>query len=141
MYIAFYLVLGLALAGIYLLYSRRLSPSAELRSLSTVLIVASAIYVVFALFKGNMLWTGLETLGMAIYGLFVYFGFRYSILWLASGWALHPAWDVFLHFFGPGQHIAPDWYVIACISFDILVAMYIVVKAPKFLTAASSNRH
>jgi hypothetical protein len=39
--------------------------------------------------------------------------------------ALHPLWDVLLHYIGPGQAFTPWTYAIACISFDWLVAIYI----------------
>ena len=53
-------------------------------------------------------------------------GLRRSPLWLAAGWALHPVWDIALHFFGPGRAFAPETYTIACLSYDLVVAGYIV---------------
>ena len=44
---------------------------------------------------------------------------------LAVGWQLHSVWDVGLHLRGPGRHVAPDWYAIACVSFDVLLAVVI----------------
>ena len=55
-------------------------------------------------------------------------GLRQSAIWLAIGWAVHPAWGAFLHMRGPGATFAPAWYVVACISFDILVAAFILFK-------------
>jgi hypothetical protein len=43
------------------------------------------------------------------------------------GWAAHPVWDVALHYFGPGGSFAPDAYAITCLSFDLLVAAYVVI--------------
>ena len=54
-------------------------------------------------------------------------GVRRSPLWLAAGWALHPLWDIALHYVGPGHAFAPETYTIACLSYDLLVAAYIVV--------------
>jgi hypothetical protein len=39
---------------------------------------------------------------------------------------LHPFWDVVVHYIGPGSAFTPWTYAIACISFDWLVAAYIV---------------
>jgi hypothetical protein len=51
-------------------------------------------------------------------------GLRGSPMWLAAGWALHPVWDIALHYFGPGRAVAPETYAIACLSYDLLVAAY-----------------
>ena len=40
---------------------------------------------------------------------------------------LHPFWDVVLHYIGPGHAFTPWAYAIACVSFDWIVAIYIVV--------------
>jgi hypothetical protein len=48
-----------------------------------------------------------------------------TLAWLAAGWALHPIWDAALHLQGSGAAHAPEWYVVACISFDLPVAAYI----------------
>jgi hypothetical protein len=40
---------------------------------------------------------------------------------------LHPLWDVVLHYVGPGHSFTPWAYAIACVSFDWLVAIYIVI--------------
>ena len=50
-----------------------------------------------------------------------------SIWWIVAGWALHPLWDVGLHFLGPGRSFAPETYTIACLGFDLLVAAYIAI--------------
>ena len=50
---------------------------------------------------------------------------RGSAYWIAAGWALHPLWDISLHYFGPGNAFAPWPYTIACGSFDFLVAAYV----------------
>ena len=50
-----------------------------------------------------------------------------SAYWIAAGWALHPVWDVAVHYFGPGNSFAPWPYTIACLSFDLIVAAYVVL--------------
>lgn len=92
--------------------------------------VAAAIYVVFAAFGGaSPGWLLVETMGVAFYSVFAVLGMRRSRLWLAAGWAAHPAWDGGLHMAGHGAAFSPAWYVVACISFDLLVAAYVLIRA------------
>ena len=127
MLIVVWLLLGLILGAAYTCWTRALPTPMELRALSTGLIVAAAIYVGFAVAWGTRNWVFLELSGVIIYSIFVFLTYRFSPYWLAAGWGFHPAWDVFLHLLGEGHTIAPYWYVVACISFDVLVAVYILI--------------
>jgi hypothetical protein len=91
------------------------------------LILAALVYVGFALRLGDWTWLGIELSSVLIYGGFYGLARRFSPLWLALGWLLHPVWDLF-HFLGSGHQFAPDWYTIACISFDLAVATYIFYR-------------
>ena len=51
-----------------------------------------------------------------------------GIIWLSLGWLLHPVWDIAVHLFGPGHEVAPAGYAVACVSFDIAVAVYLAKK-------------
>jgi hypothetical protein len=73
------------------------------------------------------IWTLVELLQVVVFGAMALLGLRGSPYWLAAGWALHPLWDVLLHYIGPGQAFTPWTYAIACISFDWLVAIYIAI--------------
>lgn len=95
--------------------------------LGVFLVAAALVYVGFAQRFGNATWLGIETLSVLIYGGFYWLAHRFSWLWLAVGWLLHPVWDL-LHLVGPGDHLAPDWYTVACIGFDMLIATYIVYR-------------
>ena len=66
----------------------------------------------------------LQVIGFGVLGLY---GWRGSPYWLALGYALHPLWDFGVHHLGPGRTFAPLPYVISCISFDWVVALYIVI--------------
>ena len=77
---------------------------------------------------GNSVWIAIEALGVFVYALFYWLSTKYSAIWLSLGWLLHPVWDVVLHLFGPGAHVAPEWYAVACLSFDIVVAAYIFYR-------------
>ena len=96
--------------------------------LFAVLIVAAGFYLYFALRSDeSAVWITAEVSGIAAYATMGWLGLRRSPMWLAAGWALHPLWDVALHWFGPGRTFAPESYTIACLSYDLVVAAYIVV--------------
>ncbi len=96
--------------------------------LAFVLIGAAFMYMLFAVQAGEGgFWVVGELVGVGIYGSMGLLGLRGSPWWLAAGWALHPVWDVALHYFGPGGSFAPDAYAITCLSFDLLVAAYVVI--------------
>lgn len=124
----FWLIVGVFLGGGLLLYARAHGIKGEKRILSIALVVAAIIYIGFALVWGDVAWIAIEIAGVPAYGLFVWLAIRHSFHWLALGWAFHPAWDVMLHLLGPGSAIVPEWYAIACITFDLLVAGYILVR-------------
>jgi hypothetical protein len=96
--------------------------------LAIALIIAAVAYGAFAVRAGeSAFWVVGELVGVGIYSTFGLLGVRHSPMWLAAGWALHPLWDVVLHYFGPGSSFAPVSYTIPCISFDLLVAVYIAI--------------
>lgn len=93
------------------------------------LISAAAAYVWFALDAGeSSTWLVIELVGIGIYGAMGLRGLRGSPWWLAAGWAFHPLWDIALHYVGPGDSFAPDWYALLCLSFDLVVAGYIAYR-------------
>lgn len=122
-----WLLLGFVLATPLLIYARSRGGKAELNILGIALVIAAIIYPGFAVVWGDSEWIIIELIGVPLYSLFYWLAFRQP-LWLAAGWLLHPLWDVLLHLNGPGNNIAPEWYATACISFDLLVATYIVVS-------------
>lgn len=96
--------------------------------LAFILFGAAFTYVLFAVQAGEgTYWVVGELAGVGIYGTMGLLGLRGSPLWLAAGWAAHPIWDVALHYFGPGGSFAPVEYAITCLSFDLLVAAYVVI--------------
>jgi hypothetical protein len=46
---------------------------------------------------------------------------------LALGWAFHAAWDAALHKLTAAPFV-PDWYPLVCLSFDLVLAGYIIVS-------------
>src|SRR5919199_1585934 len=73
------------------------------------------------------IWILVELAQVIVFGTLALLGLRGSPYWVAAGWALHPFWDVVVHYIGPGHPFTPWTYAIACISFDWVVALYIVV--------------
>ncbi len=128
-YFAISFILGLALAALYLYWLNRLHDLRFKQAASAGLVIAALIYIGFAWFYGDGQWLLVEVLGVLAYGVAVLLALRHSVLWLAVGWGLHPIWDLWVHWLGPGAYIVPAWYAIACLSFDLLVAGYIVMRS------------
>lgn len=111
------------------------------RALATMLLAAALIYVGFAV-AGRAGWTMLvlDLCGVAVFGSFAWAGTRFSLVWLAAGWALHAVWDVALHLYGVAAGTAPDWYAHLCVSFDLVVAgvlSVVLLRRPAIRAAAS----
>ena len=96
--------------------------------LAIILFAAAGAYFGFAvLAAAGGLWTLLELVGVIVFGTMALLGLRDSPWWLVAGWALHPLWDVVLHYWGPGSSFASEPYAIACVTFDWMVAAYIAI--------------
>jgi hypothetical protein len=108
--------------------------------LAIMLVVAGGAYVGFAV-AGNAggLWFLAELVQALILGALALLGLRGSPYWLAGGWAIHPIWDVLLHYLGAGHTFAPEAWTIACASFDLLVAAYIAITHRLGLTHRSGE--
>jgi len=96
------------------------------------LFVAAGAYFGFATLGRDVvdtspIWMLVELAQIIVFGTLGLLGLRGSPYWIAAGWALHPFWDYVLHYIGPGHSFTPWTYAIACISFDWLIAIYIVV--------------
>jgi hypothetical protein len=99
------------------------------RSLLVIfLFIAAAAYFVFAIRAGaSGIWVLVELVQVVVFGTIGLLSLRGSPWWLVAGWALHPIWDVGLHYIGPGRSFAPWTYATACVSFDLVVAAYIAI--------------
>src|SRR3712207_6878689 len=47
------------------------------------------------------IWTLVELAQVIVFGALALLGLRGSPYWIAAGWALHPFWDVVVHYLGP----------------------------------------
>jgi hypothetical protein len=96
------------------------------------LFIAAGAYFGFATLGRDVvdtspIWMLVEIAQVIVIGALALLGLRGSPYWLAAGWALHPLWDIVVHYIGPGSAFTPWTYAIACISFDWLVAIYIII--------------
>jgi hypothetical protein len=105
------------------------------------LLVAALFYVYFAVrARAGPTWLAAELAGVALYGGIAWRGRRGSAWWIAAAWALHPVWDVALHYLGPGRAFAPAWYATLCLSWDLVVAAvvaYRVLRGPHMAVATA----
>ncbi len=124
-----YLILGIVLAVAYLHRAVRPIPDPRQR-LGFALLVAAFIYVAFAMAAMESTWLLVELVGVLIFSGFVVLGNRRSVLWLAVGWVMHVGWDIGIHLV-IRPSFAPLWYPITCISFDLIIAAYIVHAVKK----------
>lgn len=128
-----------AVYGAVLTFAAIAAPRYTRQMLSAALLVAAACYVYFALdTHSGMAWLGLELAGVAIYTYAAVRGVRGSAWWLVGGLALHPVWDVALHYAGPGRAVAPEWYTTWCLTYDLASAAIaaIAILIGTHLTAA-----
>ena len=116
-------LVGGAVQGAVLTFVAIAIPRYTRRILAAVLVVAALFYVYFALDAHTSTpWLAAELAGVGIYGYAAVRGVRGSAWWLVAGWALHPVWDVALHYTGPGRAFAPAWYATSCLTWDLMVA-------------------
>lgn len=119
---------GAVLSLIAFLLSKFASDIAGRTLLATGLFVAAGAYFGFAMVAPvPRIWLLIELLQVVVIGVFGLMGWKGSAKWLALGWALHPLWDFGVHHLGSGRSFAPTTYVFACITFDWVVAAYLLI--------------
>lgn len=139
MVVVFWLLIGLASAAVFLVVTR-LAPEREMKTLKLGLVVATIIYVGFAVVgSASPSWIAMEIAGIGIYSLLAVLGLCYSKWWLMLGWLLHPVWDIELHLIGRGAHFTPSWYALGCVGFDLLVAAYICGVQVRLINNAANH--
>ena len=115
------LLLGVVVAAGLIAYGRRLRRRREILVYAQGLAVAALIYVAFAVAGAGLEAVWVEALGLAVFAAAAVLGWRWSPWVLALGWAAHTGWDAVQL---PEPYV-PDWYAVACLSFDVLLAGYI----------------
>lgn len=120
---------GAVLSLIAFLLSRFVNDVVGRTVLATVLFTAAGAYFGFAVMAPvSPIWWLIELLQCIAFGTLGLFGWRGPAKWLLLGWALHPVWDLVMHYIGPGRDIGPGFYSIACLTFDWTVAAYILIR-------------
>jgi amino acid transporter len=123
----FQLILEVVLALLFIWFARTRGPQREPFIYSIGLIIAALFYVAFSVTGATTQWFMLELIGLVVFTIFAVLGLRVSLWFLALGWASHVSWDVLLHLIRE-QPFVPNWYPVACISFDLMVAGSIVAQ-------------
>lgn len=123
-----WLGIGFVSSLLLIQFADKRTSHSRINVLGYALIIAAIIYMIFAVLDFNLVWFGIEFIGVLIYGTFFYLAKRFGLLFLAIGWALHPIWDVVLHLLNVEVDFAPEWYAVMCISFDITIAAYVIIK-------------
>ena len=119
---------GAVLSLIAFLLSRLLADIVGRTALAIGLFAAAGAYFGFAIVGPvPRIWVVIELLQVIVFGTVGLAGWKGSAKWLALGWALHPLWDFGVHHLGPGRSFAPVTYVFLCITFDWVVAAYILI--------------
>ena len=119
---------GVVLSVAAFLLSRFVKDIVGRTLLATILFAAAGAYFGFAFNETTpLVWVLIELAQVVAFGILGLYGWRGSPYWLALGYALHPLWDFGVHHLGPGRDFAPVAYVFACVSFDWVVAAYILI--------------
>ena len=117
---------GVLISAVAFVLSRFTRDIAGRAFLVILLFTAAGAYFGFAVVgQAGPLWLLIESGHIIGFGVLGLLGLRGSAYWIAAGWALHPVWDIALHYVGPGNTFAPWPYTIACGSFDLVVAAYV----------------
>jgi hypothetical protein len=93
--------------------------------LAVLVAMIAGVYLGFALTDGRFRAALTEELGIVIVAT-VALSTR-EPLWLAGGLFGHAAWDAMHHRRGLDTSM-PRWYVPLCIGFDVVVALYVVIR-------------
>ncbi len=133
--VASYLVIGTAVGIGMVIYVRKMPEPERRAMLAQALVVATFVYVAFAMAAMEDAWLMVEIGGVLLFVGIAYLGYRHSLWWLAAGWFAHVLWDVALHV-AVDVDFVPLWYPVACIGFDVIVGVSIgrtlvVARSPK----------
>lgn len=91
------------------------------------LAIAALIYLLFALLNNGMNHLNLEAIGFVIFTIVAAIGLKSAPI-LGIGWAVHSAWDLWLHS-EVNTPFIPSWYPAVCTGFDLFLGGYILLSA------------
>ncbi len=121
------LFVGALLGAGFLSFARRRGEDRADYIFAAGLTIAAAIYAAFSMNAGPAQWVLIELGGVAVFAAISIIGYRTSILLLAVGWTIHVGWDVW-HSMVESIRFVPEWYPMLCISFDIVVGIYLFAE-------------
>ena len=124
-------LLGVFLALVFVSWQHRYTASTSCRLLVYALGIAALIYILFAAAALEIEWLAIELLGFTVFLTIAWLGLKRSYWYLATGWATHVLWDIGLHSNNTPAFV-PSWYPAFCMSFDMIVAVYIVLFRARF---------
>jgi Family of unknown function (DUF6010) len=130
------ILLGALAGGIFVALAEWRGARGSYGTYGIGLVVAAAINVVFAATGPGAEWVGTEIGAGFVFAALAVGGIRRSPALLSVGWLLHMGWDVLLHG-GTDTPFVPDWYVPACVGFDLVVAGAILATALPFRRRAT----
>jgi len=117
-----FILAGAAAAAGLVALSHRTTELWRYRIYGAAFVIGAGIYVAFAAMAGAFV---VQELGGALLCAAVAVAGARGYPWaLALGWALHVGWDMGLH--GGISPVAPHWYPLLCMGFDLAIAGAIV---------------
>lgn len=105
------------------LHHRCMAQTVRITAMS--LIIVALVYPIRTMMLGAIDGMIMELAGLFVFALCAIAGLILSPWLLVIGWLLHPCWDLAVHALGPGASVVPSWYAWACVSFDLVVAVYL----------------
>ena len=127
---ALQILIGAIACVAFIVAARQLGWKRELRLYAAGLFIAALIYVGFVARDATPRWLVIELAGLLVFTLLALAGVKISAWILAAGWAAHAFWDLLLHKLQSAAFV-PDWYPLTCLSFDLLLAIYIALRIRK----------
>jgi hypothetical protein len=121
---------GAVMGAIFLSLVRTQNRRRELAACAAGLVIAAALYVVFATLRHGLTQLPLELLGLAVFSVAALAGLRGWPALIGVAWVAHGAWDVILH--SPPPRYVPTWYPLWCLGFDWVVGFYVLASRKAF---------
>jgi hypothetical protein len=122
------LVTGVIFAGATLIIPSLLSADTAFGLLAILLGMIASVYLGYALADGHLRAFQVEYVGMVVFAALATIALvRDSAVLLALGYFGHGLWDLLHHRRGVEVRM-PWWYVPLCLSYDAVVAIYVLVR-------------
>ena len=119
---------GAALGAGALVVPALLPPDDAFNFLAVLVAMIAGVYLGFALTDGRVRAALTEELGIVFFAVVATMALSTrEPIWLAGGLFGHAAWDAMHHRRGLDTSM-PRWYVPFCIGFDVVVALYVVIR-------------